>query len=246
MAKLRGIPLILMNADAALLLSNKLLLPCAQQVLFGFPAQFSRAADKARVTGNPVRQEISRLNPPAQRYASRTGPLRVLVMGGSLGAKILNECMPAALARIPVSERPVVVHQSGKAHRQALWQAYQAVHVHAEVVDFIEDVAQRYAQADLVICRAGAITVSELTVAGVASILVPLVVSTTAQQVHNARWMEEHHAAVHLPQTECTPERITEWLQQLTRARCQELAIAAHALGQPRAHDLIAEVLEQA
>src|SRR5690606_11793024 len=112
-AKLKGIPLALVNADAALLLSNKTLTPLASRVLFGFPADFGSAAQKAIVTGNPIRKEISALPEPAQRYAGRTGSLRVLVVGGSLGAKALNECLPAALARMPVESRPIVTHQSG-------------------------------------------------------------------------------------------------------------------------------------
>ncbi|EJN06856.1 undecaprenyldiphospho-muramoylpentapeptide beta-N-acetylglucosaminyltransferase, partial [Herbaspirillum sp. YR522] len=189
MARLRGKPLVLVNADAALLLSNKTLTPLADRVLFGFPADFGAAAAKAEVTGNPVRREITSLAPPATRYAGHGGPLRILVVGGSLGAKVLNDNVPAALARLPVQARPVVTHQSGKQHIAALTSAYEAAGVQAEVVDFIDDMPRRYAEADLVICRAGAITVSELTAAGVASVLVPLAVSTTSHQIDNAKWM---------------------------------------------------------
>jgi len=175
MARVRGIPLALVNADAALLLSNKTLIPLAQRVLFGFPADFGRAKGKALVTGNPVRAEIVNLPLPAQRYFGRSGPLQLLVVGGSLGAKALNDCVPAALALLPVAARPRVTHQSGKQHLDGLRSAYVAAGVEAEVVAFIDDMPSRYATADLVICRAGAITVSELTAAGIASILVPLV-----------------------------------------------------------------------
>ncbi|HJV51925.1 MAG TPA: undecaprenyldiphospho-muramoylpentapeptide beta-N-acetylglucosaminyltransferase, partial [Noviherbaspirillum sp.] len=208
MAKLRGVPLALVNADAALLLSNKSLAPLAQRVLFGFPADFGNAADKALVTGNPVRKEIMEVPLPAQRYAERSGPLRLLVVGGSLGAKALNECLPAALARIPLEARPIVTHQSGKQHIDVLRKAYADAQVQAEVVDFIDDMPRRYAQADLVICRAGAITVSELTAAGVASVLVPLVASTTSHQRDNAQWMAKQKAAIHLPQSEMSTERM--------------------------------------
>ena len=245
MAKLRGIPLALVNADAALLLSNKALTPIARRVLFGFPANFGNAAGKALVTGNPVRREILALPLPAARYAAHNGPLRLLIVGGSLGAKALNECLPAALAHIPQEQRPSVTHQSGKQHIDALRDAYAKAHVQAEVVDFIDDMPRRYAEADLVICRAGAITVSELTAAGVASVLVPLVVSTTSHQRDNAQWMVKQTAALHLPQTELTPQRLASLLQSLTRAACQKMAEAAYAIGQRNANEAIANVLEE-
>lgn len=245
MAKLRGVPLALVNADAALLLSNKTLAPLAQRVLFGFPADFGNAAAKALVTGNPVRQEIIDVPPPAQRYAARTGPLRLLVVGGSLGAKVLNETLPAALARIPADIRPIVTHQSGKQHIDALRSAYTKAQVQAEVVDFIDDMPRRYAQADLVICRAGAITVSELTAAGVASVLVPLVASTTSHQRDNAQWMAKQKAAVHMPQSELNPERLAQLLQSLSRDECRIMAEAAHGIGRRQANETIANVLEE-
>jgi UDP-N-acetylglucosamine--N-acetylmuramyl-(pentapeptide) pyrophosphoryl-undecaprenol N-acetylglucosamine transferase len=245
MAKLRGVPLVLVNADAALLLSNKTLAPLAKRVLFGFPADFGNAADKAVVTGNPVRKEILAIALPAQRYAGRIGPLRLLVVGGSLGAKVLNESLPAALARIPAEVRPTVTHQSGKQHIDTLRDAYANAHVNAEVVDFIEDMPRRYAEADLVICRAGAITVSELTAAGVPSVLVPLVASTTSHQRDNAQWMAKQKAAIHLPQTELNPERLAQLLQSLTRENCLKMAEAAHAIGRRQANEAIANVLEE-
>ncbi len=245
MARLRGIPLVLVNADAALLLSNKTLAPLAQRVLFGFPAEFGRAAGKAMVTGNPVRQEIIDIAPPASRYASRQGPLRILVVGGSLGAKALNDAMPAALALIPLGARPLVTHQSGKKNIATLRASYAAAGVEAEVLDFIDDMAGRYAQSDLVICRAGAITVSELTAAGIASVLVPLVASTTTHQRDNAQWMAKQNAAIHLPQTELNPAALATLLQALTRQQCLSMAQAAQAVGKRDANDAIADVLEQ-
>ena len=245
MARLRGVPLALVNADAALLLSNKSLAPLAKRVLFGFPADFGNAAGKALVTGNPVRKEIMEVPLPAQRYAERTGPLRLLVVGGSLGAKALNDCLPAALARIPAEVRPIVTHQSGKQHIDVLRKAYAEAQVQAEVVDFIDDMPRRYAQADLVICRAGAITVSELTAAGVASVLVPLVASTTSHQRDNAQWMAKQKAAIHLPQSEMSAERMAILLQSLTRDDCRKMAEAAYALGKRDANERIANVLEE-
>ncbi|WP_334186488.1 undecaprenyldiphospho-muramoylpentapeptide beta-N-acetylglucosaminyltransferase [Noviherbaspirillum sp.] len=245
MAKARGVPLVLVNADAALLLSNKTLAPFAQRVLFGFPGDFGSAASKAMVSGNPVRTEISNLPAPAQRFAGRSGPLKILVVGGSLGAKVLNEAVPAALALLPAAERPVVTHQSGRQHIDALRSAYANAQVNAEVVDFIDDMARRYAEADLVICRAGAITVSELTAAGVASVLVPFVASTTSHQRDNAQWMAHQKAAVHLPQGELSAERLADMLRSLNRQACLTMAEAAHALGRRSANETIANILEE-
>ncbi len=245
MARLRSVPLVLVNADAALLLSNKTLTPIAQRVLFGFPADFGRAAGKALVTGNPVRKEILDMVPPQQRFAGREGVLRILVVGGSLGAKVLNDSIPAALALIPETERPRVKHQSGKKNIDALRDAYRKAGVDAEVVDFIDDMAGAYAHADVVICRAGAITVSELTAAGVASVLVPFVASTTSHQRDNAQWMAKQEAAIHLPQTELSAQRVAQLLQSLSREACRNMASAAQAVGKRDANAAIADVLEQ-
>ncbi|MBW8899002.1 MAG: undecaprenyldiphospho-muramoylpentapeptide beta-N-acetylglucosaminyltransferase [Massilia sp.] len=245
MARLRRVPLALVNADAALLLSNKTLAPLAQRVLFGFPADFGAAAGKAIVTGNPVRQAILDMAPPQSRFDARTGPLRVLVVGGSLGAKVLNDAVPAALALMPAAERCIVTHQSGKKNIDALRASYAQAGVEATVVDFIDDMASAYAQADLVICRAGAITVSELTAAGVASVLIPFVASTTNHQRDNAQWMDKQGAAVHLPQAELNAASLARLLASTTRARCREMAIAAQAVGKRDANEAIANVLEE-
>lgn len=245
MARARGVPLALVNADAALLLSNKTLAPLASRVLFGFPADFGKAAGKAVVTGNPVRQQILDLPQAAERFAGRSGPLRVLVVGGSLGAKVLNDSVPAALALIDPALRPLVTHQSGKKNIEALRAAYAAAGVQANVVDFIDDMAASYADADLVICRAGAITVSELTAAGVASVLVPFVASTTGHQRDNAVWMQEQKAAVHLPQGELNPQRLASLLRTTTREDCLAMAQAAHGVGRRDANEAIARELER-
>ncbi len=244
-AKLRGIPVVLINADASLLLSNKALASSAKRVLFGFPGDFGVAAGKAQVTGNPVRSEIIAVPPPEQRFAGRAGPLRVLVVGGSLGAKVLNDCLPRTLALIPAEGRPSVVHQSGKQHVDELKLAYASAQVQAEVLDFIDDMDRRYAEADLVICRAGAITVSELAAAGVASVLVPFVVSSTAHQRDNATLMARQHAAIHLPQEEMNPQRLASLLQSMRRDDCLALAQAAWAVGRRDANERIADVLEE-
>lgn len=244
MAKICGIPLALVNADAALLMSNKALLPLAQKVLFGFATQGDEPDAKAQVTGNPVRREIRELPAPAQRYAARTGPLNILVVGGSLGAKVLNETVPAVLALIDQSERPRVVHQSGKQHIAALRERYAKHRVDAEVVDFIDDMAARYAWADIVICRAGAITVSELCAAGVASVLVPFIASTTSHQRDNANWMAGIGAAIHQPQSELNVDALASLIKTLTRERCLHMADAAYRHGQRDANEAIARVLE--
>lgn len=245
MAALRGKPLVLMNADAALLLSNKVLRPFASKLLFGLPAAASPADAKLQLTGNPVRQEICALPAPQPRYANRSGALRILVVGGSLGAKVLNDCLPAALALIPAEQRPLVTHQSGKQHIVALQQTYAAAGVQAEVLDFIDDMPHRYAQADLVICRAGAITVSELTAAGVASILVPFMASSTSHQKDNAAWMAQQQAAVYLPQNELNPAALAAQLQALDRRQCLQMAETAYALGRREASATIAKILEE-
>jgi UDP-N-acetylglucosamine--N-acetylmuramyl-(pentapeptide) pyrophosphoryl-undecaprenol N-acetylglucosamine transferase len=243
MAAVCGRPLVLMNADASLLLSNKILLPFAKKILFGFPSASPRDL-RSQLTGNPIRQEISLLPAPAQRYASRSGVLNVLVIGGSLGAKKLNDTVPAALAMLPPEVRPRVVHQAGRQHIEALQKNYTEAGVEAEVLAFIDDMAERYAQADLVICRAGAITVAELCAAGVASVLVPLVVSTTSHQRDNAQWMANCGAAIHFPQTALDSAALAEQLKKLSRDDCLTMAQAAHHQGRRDANAAIADVLE--
>ncbi|MEY3980330.1 MAG: hypothetical protein RLZZ375_1759 [Pseudomonadota bacterium] len=243
MAAVHGKPLVLMNADAALLMSNKALLPFAKKILFGFSST-GAPLNKSHITGNPVRKEISRLPAPSQRYPQRSGPLNVLVIGGSLGARVLNDTIPAALALLAPQERPNVVHQSGKQNIDALKKNYANANVDAEVVDFIDDMASRYAAADVVICRAGAITVTELCAAGVASVLVPLVVSTTSHQRNNAQWMAANDAAIHLPQQELNPVALSALLRDMTRERCLQIAEHAYQQGRRDANDAIAGVLE--
>ena len=241
-----GVPLVLMNPDADSLLSTRLLSPIASGVLCGFDGTAAqRAGAKGIVTGNPVRSEIASIAAPAQRYADRYGPLELLVIGGSLGAQVLNETVPATLARIAVERRPRVIHQCGARHVEAVRAAYRAAGVDAEIVPFIDNIAQRYAAADVVLCRAGAITVTELAVAGVPSILVPLVVSTTQHQRTNAEFMAGRDAAIHLPQSELTPERLAQTLGGLTRERLLAIANAARALGRPDATATVAGVIER-
>ena len=199
MASLLGKPLLLVNADAALLLSNKALLPVADRVAFGFDGADAARIKRAVVTGNPVRAEIEAIAAPDERFAARSGPLQLLVVGGSLGAKVLNDTLPAALRLMPVQQRPHITHQTGVAHIDAVREAYREAGVEAELLPFIDDMAERLAGCDLMICRAGAGTVSELCAAGVPALLVPLIVSTTAHQRDNAEYMARHGAAMHQP-----------------------------------------------
>jgi len=245
MAALLGKPLVLVNADAALLMSNKALLPVADRVAFGFDGADARRVKRAVVTGNPVRAEIEALPAPAARYAGRSGPLRLLVVGGSLGARVLNETVPAALALIGPAERPQVTHQTGSAHLETVRAAYAAAGVAAEVLPFIDDMAARLADCDLMVCRAGAGTVSELCAAGVPALLVPLVVSTTAHQRANAEYMAAQGAALHLPQAELSPARLAAMLRGVDRTELLAMAGKARALARPQSAARVADEIER-
>nr|WP_199064894.1 undecaprenyldiphospho-muramoylpentapeptide beta-N-acetylglucosaminyltransferase [Chromobacterium sp. ASV5] len=246
MASLLWKPLVLVNADASLLLSNKALLPFARKLVCGFDGSAAKEA-KALVTGNPVRREIENLPAPAERYAGRGGPLKVLVVGGSLGARALNETLPAALARMPAGQRVRLTHQTGEANFDSVRAAYQAAGLldDVELLPFIDDMPSRLAECDLIICRAGAITVSELCAAGVPSVLVPLVVSTTAHQRDNAAWMAAEGAAIHLPQGEMNAEKLAGLLSGLSREPLLEMANKARALARPGAAARVADLCQK-
>jgi len=163
------------------------------------------------------------------------------VVGGSLGARALNEALPRALALLPAPERPTVVHQSGEQHLEALRASYATAGVPGELVAFIEDMARRYAEADLVVCRAGAVTIAELSAGGVASILVPFPHAVDDHQTANARFLADRGAAILLPQQDLTPHKLSSLIGSLDRARLLELARNARALGKPEAARLVAE-----
>lgn len=236
-------PLMLVNADAALLLSNKALAPIAKKIAFGFDGLAAIQQRKSVVTGNPVRADIEDLPAPELRFEGREGPLKVLVVGGSLGARVINDVMPKTLALWPAETRPQVTHQTGEANLAVVQAAYAAVGVEAEVVPFITDMAQRLADADVVICRAGAVTVSELCAAGAASVLVPLVVSTTSHQRDNAHYMAQHGGGIHLPQEELSAEKLHALLQA-PRADWLTLASKARSMARPRAAARVADEIE--
>jgi UDP-N-acetylglucosamine--N-acetylmuramyl-(pentapeptide) pyrophosphoryl-undecaprenol N-acetylglucosamine transferase len=238
-------PLLLVNSDATLLLSNRALAPIARRIAFGFAGDSARTVGaKAVVTGNPVRTAIEALAEPAVRFAGRSGALRVLVVGGSLGARVLNETVPQAIALLAPGERPRIVHQTGEAMRESVRAAYDAIGADAEVVAFIDDMAERLGACDLIVCRAGAITVSELCAAGVAAVLVPFVASTTSHQRDNAQWMAARDAAIHLPQGELTPRRLAELLGGLTREALLAMATQARTLARPHAAARVADEIE--
>jgi UDP-N-acetylglucosamine--N-acetylmuramyl-(pentapeptide) pyrophosphoryl-undecaprenol N-acetylglucosamine transferase len=225
-------------------MSNKALLPVADRVAFGFDGVAASRTKQAVVTGNPVRAEIETLAAPAERFAARSGALQLLVVGGSLGAKVLNDTLPAALQQMPVDQRPRVTHQTGSAHIDVVRQAYREAGVEAELLPFIDDMALRLAACDVIVCRAGAVTVSELCAGGVASILVPLIVSTTAHQRDNAEFMARHGAALHKPQRELTPQGLAALLAGLTRPALLQMAEKARALSKPHAAARVADQIE--
>lgn len=238
MAALLRRPLVIHEQNSIAGLSNKALARFAKRVLSGFP----KVLPGAEWCGNPVRGSIAELPEPQQRYAARHGALNVLVVGGSLGAKAINECMPQALALLPQAARPSVTHQTGKQHFEAAQAAYQQAGVTAEVKPFLEDMAHYYAQADVVICRAGALTIAELAAAGVASILVPFPFAVDDHQTGNARFLSERSAAILLPQSELTPQRLAGLLQDMTREQALKMAQAARAAAQPAAAQRVAQV----
>lgn len=233
-------PLVLVNSDARLLLSNRILAPFAKSVLFGLPPSRKLARDE-RFTGSPVRAEIAALSSPEARFAGRTGPLRLLVVGGSLGAAVLNRIVPEAVAALGTELRPSVTHQAGEAHLPQLEARYKSLGIDAVTLSFIDDIAAAYADADVIICRAGAITVNELTAAGIASILVPLSVSTTSHQIDNARYMEKAGAAVVIEQSALSASSLSATLAALSRERLLAMAVCARSLGRPKATEAVVE-----
>ena len=243
-ALLTGRRMVLVNADARLLLSNKVLAPFARQILYGLPPARALKA-REHFTGAPMREDILAIAPPDARFAGRSGALRVLVVGGSLGAAVLNRVVPEAIALLPAGARPHVIHQAGVQHIEHLTERYRSLAIEATTLAFIDDMAKQYAEVDVVICRAGAITVNELTCAGVASILVPLTVSTTSHQLDNARYMNHAGAAELLEQKNLNAESLAAMLGALDRSALLEMARRARALGQRDASNAVAGALEE-
>ena len=236
MASLFNRPLAIHEQNAIPGLANKVLARLADRVYSAFPDALS----KSIWSGNPVRAEIAAVSEPGERFAGRSGPLRLLVVGGSLGAQALNEVVPKALALLPEGDRPRVIHQAGQKHIETLKQHYAQAGVSGELVPFVEDMAARYAVADLVICRAGATTLAELACAGVASVLVPFPFATDDHQTANARFLSERGAALLLPQSELTPQRLASLLGGLDRGQLLDLATNARQLAKPSAAQVVA------
>jgi len=241
MASLLHRPLVIHEQNSVAGLSNKVLARLADKVLEGFPGSLPGA----QFSGNPVRKDIAALSAPTARYAERSGPLRLLVVGGSLGAHILNETVPRALALLAPGERPEVTHQAGEKNIEALRAGYAGAGVRAELVAFIDDMAARYADADVVLCRAGALTIAELACAGVASILVPYPHAVDDHQTGNANFLFARGAAILLPQSELTPERLARLLHGLDRGRLLVIAEKAHQLGKPEATRIVADACKE-
>jgi len=236
-------PLVIHEQNTIPGMTNRYLARIADRVLEAFPGAFEQDA-AAEAVGNPVRAEIAALPEPAERFAGREGPCRLLVLGGSLGAQALNVMLPQALAMLPEHRRYEVRHQAGRGKADVTQAAYRAAGVEARVSDFLNDMAEAYAWADLVICRAGALTISELTSAGIAAILVPFPHAVDDHQTHNARFLSDAGAACLLPQQQLDPDALATLLGGYCDDRTQllKMAEAARRLAQPAATSRVAAV----
>jgi UDP-N-acetylglucosamine--N-acetylmuramyl-(pentapeptide) pyrophosphoryl-undecaprenol N-acetylglucosamine transferase len=235
MASLLNKPLALHEQNAIAGVTNKVLAGVCDKVMQAFPETLKGA----EWTGNPVRAGIAALDIPEKRFQNRSGPLRILVVGGSLGAQALNEALPKAVSLL--GEKPQIVHQAGEKHLDTLKANYEKAGVQGELVAFIQDMAQRYAEADLVICRAGAMTIAELAAGGLASVLVPFPHAVDDHQTANAKFLADRGAAILLPQTELTPEKLAALIGSLDRPKLLEMAKKARELGKPDAAKLVAQ-----
>ncbi len=238
MAALLRRPLVVHEQNSIAGMSNKVLAKVAARVLSGFPGVLKRA----EWCGNPVRADITGLPEPQARYAARSGKLNVLVVGGSLGAQALNETLPKALALLSEQERPNIIHQTGKKHFETVRQHYAQAGVVADIRAFLDDMANQYARADVVICRAGALTIAELAAAGVASVLIPFPFAVDDHQTHNARFLSEQGAAVLLPQKELSAEKLAQLLRELNREKLSAMAVAARSLAKVGATQHVARI----
>ncbi|NOT66041.1 MAG: undecaprenyldiphospho-muramoylpentapeptide beta-N-acetylglucosaminyltransferase [Methylotenera sp.] len=239
MAKLLGKPLVIHEQNSVAGLTNKVLAKFATRVLAAFPAAFG---SKAQLVGNPVRADITTLAAPAVRFAGRTGALRLLVVGGSLGAQGLNEVIPQALAKLPIEQRPQVVHQAGVKHIEVLKNNYENAGVAAESKAFIDDMASMYAWADFVICRSGALTVAEVSAVGLGSLMVPFPYAVDDHQTTNAAYLADGGAAWVVQQKDLTAEKLAKMLGDLNREQCLSMAVKARTLGLPKATENVANI----
>jgi UDP-N-acetylglucosamine--N-acetylmuramyl-(pentapeptide) pyrophosphoryl-undecaprenol N-acetylglucosamine transferase len=238
-----GRPLVLHDANAVAGLATRVLAYGADRILLGFPQALKGAhAKRVEWVGNPLRDSICALPPPRDRFDGRSGPLRLLVVGGSLGAAGLNDLVPAAIARLSPAERPLLVHQAGDKHLADLRAAYARHGVEGECLAFIDDMAARYAWADFAICRGGGLTITELAAVGLGAIVVPLPTAIADEQSANAQFLVDAGAAWKEPQDGLTPERLAGILRSLDRPRARAMAEAAHALGKRDAAERVAAV----
>ena len=238
MAAILRRPLVIHEQNSIAGMSNKVLAKLSTRVLSGFPDVLKGT----QWCGNPVRADIAAVAEPQARFANRSGKLNVLVVGGSLGAQALNEALPKALALMSETERPNVLHQTGKKHFETVQKLYDQSGMQADVRAFLDDMANQYAHADVVICRAGALTIAELAAAGVASVLVPFPYAVDDHQTYNARFLSEQGAAVLMPQTELNAEKLAQLLREMTREKLLAMAQAARNLAKPDATQQVAQV----
>ncbi len=241
MGTLLGKPLVLHEQNSVAGMANKVLAGIADRVFTAFPHVFK----KAEWVGNPLRAEFLRQPAPAERFAGRNGPLRLLVVGGSLGAKALNDTVPQALALIPAGQRPQVIHQSGEKQIDALRANYAAAGVEATLTPFIDDTARAFAEADLVIGRAGASTVTEIAAVGAAALFVPFPHAVDDHQTTNARFLVDAGGAWLVPQTEFTPAQLAQRLQSLQRPQLMEMATKAQQMKKTEAVAAVVAASEQ-
>lgn len=241
MAAMQGTPVVIHEQNAVAGTANRWLARIARKVLVGFPG----ALPGAVMVGNPVRAALVQLPPASERYAGRQGPLRLLVIGGSLGAAVLNEVVPAALARMPEDVRPLVTHQAGEQHLAALRQTYEQAGVQADCHAFIDDMAAALSHADVVICRAGAMTVAEVAAVGVAALFVPLPHAIDDHQTANARYLSDCQGGWMQKQSEFTAEWLAQWLRGMSRAELARTAAHAHEHARLDATGHIADACEQ-
>ena len=241
MAALMGKPLVLHEQNSVAGMANKVLARLARRVFTAFPQVLARG----EWVGNPLRAEFLAQPDPQTRFAARTGVLKVLVVGGSLGAKALNTVVPQALALLPAGQRPIVTHQSGEKQIDELRANYSQARVEATLTPFIDDTAQAFADADLVICRAGASTVTELAAVGAAAVLVPFPAAVDDHQTRNARFLVDQGAAWLLPQTALTPAALADLLQKTERTALVVRALEAKKMQKIQATDAVVAACEE-
>jgi UDP-N-acetylglucosamine--N-acetylmuramyl-(pentapeptide) pyrophosphoryl-undecaprenol N-acetylglucosamine transferase len=225
-------PLVIHEQNAVAGMTNRMLSHLARRVLEAFPSSFPSGTHAEQV-GNPVRREIASLAPPEQRFDARQGPLRMLVIGGSQGAAKLNANVPAALAMIEEASRPIVIHQAGERHIDVARQTYEKHGVKADVRAFINDMAEAYSWADVVVCRSGALTVSELAAAGLPAIFVPFAAAVDDHQTLNAKFLVDAQAGISIAERDLTAERLSQELKKLLsggREQLKAMAIRARSV----------------